>query len=204
MTCINLIPAHRIERRMFRVRLRRWCAGCTIYCVVAWSVCVAYTAAYDRTGDDLGRGIATTAIQITEVNDAIASVQLQLSEAERKLNASRAVTLQPDWSVLLALLADSRGKNVVLNFCQVQEVVTAGVGTAPEDSGFRSFKVLVRGLGETQSAVSHFVLQIEKLGLFDRVTMMNVNRVTVRDCEAVTFELACVLGGRVEHANANR
>ena len=190
MTCINLIPAHRIERRRTRVRLRRWCVGCTVYCAAVWAACFVYTAVNDRTGEDLSGEIAATRARIAEASGGIASVGSQLTEARRKLDASRAVTMQPDWSVLLALVANSREKQVVLSHCQVQGDDAGSPG--------RTYEVRIQGLGETQPAVSRFVLRLEQLALFDRVQVIKIHRVPVRDFEAVAFELACALGGGVE------
>ena len=194
MTCINLIPAHRIERRQAGVRLGRWCVGCTVYCAAVWASCVVYTAVYDRTGEDLSDETAATKARVAESNGAIASVRSQLTEARRKLDASLAVTMQPDWSVLLALVASSREKQVVLNRCQVHED-EAG---SPGGPGVRTYEVRIQGLGETQSAVSRFVLRLERLAMFDRVQVIKIHRVPVRDSEAIAFELACALGGGVE------
>jgi hypothetical protein len=66
-------------------------------------------------------------------------------------------------------------------------------GPAPPISR-QPYTLTLRGLGRTQSAVSQFVLRLEKLGPFDRVKLIDTRREPFLENEAFAFHVECDMG----------
>jgi hypothetical protein len=100
----NLIPIPRRLARQRRTRVRRWVTACTAYSVVLVVVYGALQAMWGA-GDHVEHDVQTVVNEITATERDVKQVQPRLSEATLTRDASREVSVQPNWSVLLALLA---------------------------------------------------------------------------------------------------
>jgi len=141
--------------------------------------------------------MASIAEEINSCNRRIAALKIEITKAETKVEAHRALGNQPDWSILLAMLADSLEDDVVLNKCHFATApkapsVAAGGGDDPP--GRQLFTLEVSGLGRSQTAVSQFVLRLEKAKLFDRVKLIKTGRQKFLTGRAIGFQLECSLG----------
>ena len=196
MTGVNLIPAYRSDTRKRRRRLRRWAALCLGYCVLlgaAYGLCDALFGSDHRA---LAGEFGKAAQQIAKANRQIQGLQKELAENERLLSANRALADQPDWSLLLAVLAKTLGDQVVLKSCEVKPA-WIGPGSAatlvPAASQATSFVLAVRGFGRSQAAVTQFVLRLERTELFKEVKLIKINRESFVTAEAVAFQLEALL-----------
>ena len=148
-------------------------------------------------------------------NQSITELRRQLDEAQARLDLSRAIGSEPDWSQLLRLLAESLGQDVVLNSCQLEpapapaarpgqavKAATAGGGTggvsaaaAEASSAGRpaQYRLRISGHGRSQTAVSEFVLRLEQTKLFDQVLPPKTSRETFQKKDAIAFWVECVL-----------
>jgi hypothetical protein len=152
--------------------------------------------------DASAAGLRETALRIEKAHQAIEDAQRELATAERTLKANRAVGNQPDWSLLLALLARNLGDQVVLSQCELKPDVPgeAAVGAAGASDQPRpargGFILKLAGYGETQPDVSRFVLNLERAGLFDQVRLVRTSSRAFLSASAIAFELECGLGGQ--------
>jgi hypothetical protein len=48
-------------------------------------------------------------------------------------------------------------------------------------------------LAQSQLAVTKFVLRLEKVGLFSKVTLLDTSREPFRETEATSFRLECII-----------
>jgi hypothetical protein len=101
----NLIPIPRRLARQRRSRVRKWVTVCTVYCVMLVAAYGALHAVWGHSGDVLEQDVVMVAGDITATEKEMKLVQPKLTDARLTLDASRGVGSQPDWSVLLALLA---------------------------------------------------------------------------------------------------
>jgi len=62
----------------------------------------------------------------------------------------------------------------------------------------RAFRLDLAGLAQSQSAVSQFVLRLEKARVFDEVRLVQTGRKPFLKGEAVAFQLECSLTGKKE------
>ena len=210
---VNLIPAYRHEARRRRSRGRRWVAACVMYAaalVFGYGICQATLGGEDPR---LIEELTASREDVTRADATAARLRPELAEAQAKLDATRAVALQPDWSILLAAMARSLGDDIVLASCTLETQTinptnaqtpapavapTAGPnkpGDKPAAAAERVQVVVnVTGFGRTQVAVSQYVLRLEQMKLFDRVKLIKTSRESFMDGDAVSFQLECPLG----------
>src|SRR5688572_14747818 len=220
MNGVNFIPRARRELAERRTRL----SACS---VVAAAYALLGVIAFAASGTEavvedpsVAQQLAQLPGEIDTSRRALTNLQAQLAEAQAKLDAARTVAEQPDWSVLLGLLAQSLGEEIVLTSCKLDSDAVegdrpvnaqrAGPGAQPAEpqpprlSGAR-YTVLLSGLGRTQSSVSQFVLRLEELGLFERVTILKTNREMFGEHESIGFRLeATIAGARAGAEGAGR
>jgi len=217
MNGVNFIPRQRRDASARRARFRAWTIGASAYalvCVVAFAASGAIDVAEDPT---VATDLAQLPAQIDASQRALTTLRAQLAEAQARLDAARAVAHQPDWSVLLGLLAQSLGDDIVLTTCRLEAEhpsdraaatssppgginrAAGGGGTgapaaAPIVGPGSRFTLELTGLGRTQAAVSRFVLRLEQLGLFERVTIVKTGREMFGEHESIGFRLEATLG----------
>ena len=200
MTQINLVPAYRIAAAKRRLRMRTWLAVDAMCCGGLLAAALIAAALLDRGGENLHHQLALMQAEINSRNQAVSAFRPMITEARQKLEASRAVTAQPDWSVLLAFLGKLRGEDIVFSRCQLMSAqgLREEVQVADESGPHQTLWVLIEGFGLSQTAVSRFILDLEEVRLFDMVKVIHTKRQAFRSAEAVAFQLRCVLteGGR--------
>jgi Tfp pilus assembly protein PilN len=215
MNGVNLIPRRRREASRRRARLRAWAVGASAYAMLCAGV-FAVSGAIDAVDDPTAATrLAQLPSEIDASQRALTRIAAQLTEAQGRLDAARAVAHQPDWSVLLGLLAQSVGEDIVLTTCRLETEPSAvspaaarpGAGLhRPADAGRSGatalphvapgarFTLELSGLGRTQASVSHFVLRLERLGLFERVTILKTGREVLGEHESIGFRLEAAIG----------
>jgi hypothetical protein len=226
MNSVNLIPAPRLAARKRRVHLRRCAAACC-----GWAVASALAAgaahAMWRPVDDpqSDERLAVVSDDIERTERAIAGVKIRLAAAQSTLRANEAIASQPDWSILLAVLARGIGDDVVLRSCHVHPaganggrvdgrravavappvapspaapVPAVGVGagtsatvTAAEEA--LPFVLEASGVARTLASAHRFVNDLEKTGLFARVSLLDTTRDSVISDGAIAFRIECSL-----------
>jgi len=124
-------------------------------------------------------------LQHAEAREHALMVECDL--AERKLLAAQAVGEQPDWSILLAVLAGKTESEVMLKQC--------GLVCDDQENGETNGGPSLRlaACGASQQTVSQFVLSMEDTRLFREVKLLRSTREPFGDTEIVAFELVCTL-----------
>jgi hypothetical protein len=162
--------------------------------------------------DATGAALDKTNRRIDELNRALEGLRPQLAEAQTKLAVARTVGDQPDWSLLLTVISSTLDEEIVLNNARLDtsDASTAnrqlGAPTSrPSNETDTKIMVALQGFAKSQAAVTQFVLRLERLGLFDRVEMMNSSRQPFGNGDATGFRIECELRriGGVRRANNN-
>lgn len=193
MQSVNFIPMRRREARKLQARKRGWTLAAVVYGSVLALACLVWRAAWSADARDLGHELSTVRAEVDETNRAIAQLRASLSAARQTLSLNRAVAGQPDWSQLLAIVADERGDDVVLNRVAVDAPPDTGADAAKGAAVTKPLFLRVGGYGRTQGAVSQFVLRLEQTGLFESVSLIKTNREPFLATDAVAFKLDCQL-----------
>lgn len=206
MECMNLIPAPRREARARRRHLRALGAIAVPYAVVVLAGYAACLALSDDGGEAIARQMARTQAEVSEHRREAQRLGAQVATVRRELAATRSIARHPDWSLLLAVLAETLSDELVLERCALEPVEPppAKARDAPDPDGpdamaerlRRSYRLHVTGVAKAQTAVSRFVLRLEKIRLFDSVRLVHTARRTFLGGRAVSFELECTLDGK--------
>lgn len=207
MQQLNLIP---LPRRRLK-RSRRHLGVSAAICAAFLALSAAYVGAAAMLVDSnpsLNDDLAEARASIERGGKKLSALTAEASAARSRLLAATVIREQPDWSMLLALLGEKTGDDVVLRACRVKPIDAAPAKTAPGKAPAKpvaaalesKFIVELGGLGRNQMAVSHFVLRLEQSGLFDRVTLMDTNREAFLSGEASGFRVECALSGSVPTA----
>ncbi len=197
MIRVDLIPRQRIERRHRRRRLQVWLAIVAAYaaCVLAGALGIRIADSRDdrklRQALTLRRETTTSAIR------AVQEMGTLVTNASIRLAANRAVGDQPDWSVLLAILAETAGEDVVLLRCSMsiagqgpgRPAVRPPAGTDGGTAADRARTVELTGLAPTQHDVSGFLLRMERTPLFRDVRLLDTRRQPLLDRTVVLFRV---------------
>jgi len=171
--------------------------------------CIACHKVWGVGPDPLVDEIRLTDERIADSKRSIAALQKELVASRWKLDTFRGVGQQPDWSVMLKLVTEALGKEVVLRSCELNEI---GVPVGPAPSVGRAgvnipvsdvadskekiaFVLTINGFGRSQTAVSQFVLRMERAGMFDSVRLVSTIREPFLNAKAIAFRLKCRLDG---------
>jgi hypothetical protein len=211
MQSVNFIPARRITAKQRRRQINRWAVTVSVYAMLLIGVYACSYALWGGGHAAIADEERKTSLRVEQAKRAISTLQGELTAEEATLKANQALADQPDWSVLLVLVAGSLSDEVVLNRCDLrpgQVLETAAAGSpapGPPPSGPPSpapgaaatpgpFVLTVAGYGKTMTAVSQFVLALERLALFDQVRLIKTNREPFQSTQAVAFQIECSLG----------
>lgn len=193
MDRINLIPKSRQLERQRRVRVRLWIGVLLIYAVSLVVYCVAYRGL--STTHDLAAltdELAEKEAELTQLNDQHTSLRPKLNEQKLILAAERSISDQPDWSLLLTYLADEvLSDQIVLSGCTLAPPPSKGddASKAKRDA----LVLTLTGYARTTPDVSQFILRLEQIGLFDKVTLTRTNREPYLAGQAIAFEARCLM-----------
>ena len=199
MARANLIPAHRREKRSRIRRVRSWARALGAYGVLL--IC-AYAACFAFGQDDSGailQEMRETTERFRASAEQIHILRDSVTESSQQLAAARVLAQNPDWSLLLAIVARNLTKEVVLDRCSLAPV-DAGIGENLPGEGeaviYQRYLLDLSGFGQSQTSVSQFVLRLEKSRLFESVRLIKTQTRNFMDGQAVSFRLECTLSGR--------
>lgn len=191
MTRLNLLPAGLVVRRQRarRIAAWSWVVGVGAVCALACGVGL-HVSATGLAGDPSARVLAVQQQSAAEA-DSTAKITAEIGELRRRAQVAAQVSRRPNWSVLLALLAERRGADVVL----------VAVGVTPTPAGAvapTGFSVQVSGVAETMASAQRYVLELEASGVFDEVRLLETARGQVGAQEAVRFGVVLALRGHAD------
>jgi hypothetical protein len=208
MKSVNLIPGPRRDAKRRRRHRNTCVAACGAYAAVL--ACAVGVARIVWGGaavvEELGTRIETAEKDIHRLERQTADARVELATARATVEANRTVAGQPDWSVLLGLLAKTTGDDVVLRAVSIAPPpnvagpapVAAGTAgaNATQPKAMPDVVLDVGGIGRSQLAVSQHVLRLEQTGLFSKVTLLDTGREAYLNGNAIAFRLQCTFGDR--------
>lgn len=199
MTAINLIPLARRHAKQRRQRTRRWITLTSLYGSL---LLLAYTSTRVLWGFDnraLALQLGAVLAEIHDSEESSKSLRAEIMRTRTLWNTSNVVADQPDWSLLLSIVAHSLDDETVLRSCTVRPAdhkddrkpASQAVAGLP-------YECTVAGLGRSQLAVSQFVLRLENLGLFSSVRLVETRREPFLNSEAIAFRISCAVDEKAE------
>src|SRR5690606_4223871 len=122
MTSVNLIPVARRDARRRRVQVRFWVGASSAYAAIVLIVIVIAKMLWAFDNDALTRQVAAARSELERSESTIKELRTQLQQARQTWESNNAVGPQPDWSVLLSLLADLTDSEIVLRSCAIAPI----------------------------------------------------------------------------------
>lgn len=194
MNRVNLIPTRHRQQRILRARQKSWIRIGIIYSMLLTAVYGGWRVLWANDGRDLTRQLAIGHGDLEDLNRSIIRMRATFRETQGVLRANQAVNGQPDWSMLLALVAKLRGDDVILNRCGLDAAQPSPQPVLPGGVEVNATPLLqLQGYGKTQAAVSQFSLRLEQTGLFEAVALLKSNRESLLNGDAIAFRLECRL-----------
>lgn len=202
---VNLIPPARLQGKRVKARWRLWAGVCGGYVAL---LAVVLSSAYALWGEDEGavaKELQSASQRIEAGTTSVIEERKRLAHATSAFQASQAIEDRPDWSRLLALVAEDLGGDLVLGGCTLRALddqagdlmarleSVQGGAAVPLVFGPRQHQLHVTGFGKTRHAVSEFTVRLEKTGLFEAVRCVHSERRPFLDGEAIAFTVECRL-----------
>jgi Fimbrial assembly protein (PilN) len=193
MKRIDLIPESRRLARQRRVRCRAWFAIGGAYASLLVLVCLSvFGVGMGMDMRDAVEDLAQLDSELAELQKTREQLRPELADRRMILLSSRSIADQPDWSVLLAYLADDLlDDEIVLRACSLAPADGSGDKGELADS---PLTLTLNGYAKSTPAASLFVLRLEQSGLFDRVILTRTNLEPFLEGQAIAFEVRCLVG----------
>jgi Tfp pilus assembly PilM family ATPase/Tfp pilus assembly protein FimT len=189
---INLIPKARRMTKHRRQRKRMWATVIGTYALSVLICILGSRLMHVFDSRALASQVELLQSQIDMARNEAKSLRTQLKQVRDAWETANTVNNQPDWSLLLALLADIAGDDIELRMCEIGTAMgnmstreipppaalpLAGADSSPSATSANAMWTLnLSGRARSQAAVSQFVLRLEHLGLFAQVRLMETRR----------------------------
>jgi hypothetical protein len=210
LTRDNLIPAWRLLKRSRLNRVRTWATVLGIYGSLLGATYVACLVFGADDGQAVLEQMRHSTERFRKAGKEIHTLRASLTEASRQIAAAHSLAQNPDWSLLLAMVARELSDDVVLDRCSLAPVDTgadekpsaAPAGTARTEAHgagevlYQRYLLDLSGFAQTQTGVSQFVLRLEKTRLFESVRLVKTQKRQFMDSQAVSFRIECALNGK--------
>jgi Tfp pilus assembly protein PilN len=201
MINVNLLPK---ERRLALVRRRRgraWMIGGTGYAglIVVAGLVFSLSGPRAAVATDLyerqQRELAERSSRVDDLTARAAVLTKQLDRLNR-------IQGHPDVNALVRVVASQLGDRLILDSIAMERIVQAakepargriGADAKPAAAAQSSsyFQIDIAGLAKDQPDVTSFVLRLEQLGLFDKVTVLESGKKDVHGAELTHFRIRC-------------
>lgn len=180
MSSINLLPIYRVHAATKRRSMVTWAAVITVYTALLVCACAAFRTivVVDRVASETRVELEA---QLRESKDQLRSLTAATRRDEALLRAAAQASDHADWSIVLSLLAKSRGDGVRLEH----------VSMTPASGQTRGVVWRVTGVGSTRADVTGYVAMLEEYGVFDSVVAVETRARDGDTAREYAFELSC-------------
>ena len=209
MNGINLIPAPRLAAKRRSAHLHCCAAACACWTVLSLGAAGLAHAIWREEDPQAVERLAKVNEEMRRTDRVIAGLRAELAAAQSTLRANQTIAAQPDWSIMLGLLGQQVGDDIVLKSCRVRpSSVARAVAPAARRGAPRTaapaadaaqpaepppFALDVSGMALDHAAANKFLLRLEQTGLFTKVSLLDTAREPFFDKNAVAFRLECAL-----------
>lgn len=171
---LNLMPAGRLISGKRRRRVRAWACALAVYGTVAagvWGYFTFMSVTAESVADELAKADA----RLKTVKAELAQVNAQVTQARREAEARHEVQFHPDFSILLRRVAYAAGGVITLDKVELGPMPTTDPKAPKTDLAAPfGYRLKLTGLAATQGDVPTFAKELEKLGLFETVSVQSI------------------------------
>ena len=182
---VNLVPMRLRNQRRTQRLIWGWCGavGVTACLVGIPSVYLGLNA---KLSDSvMGGQIERVRSQLATNQSEVPRLQARIAVLEEQRQTLDLVRNRIDWESLF-------GHIVGVSDSQLHFTSLNATGGGVE--GTDQLTVRMKGIAINQTAIRSFVVELESLGIFDKVELTNTRRDTVAEQEVVSFEISTFIG----------
>ena len=186
---INLVPSSVLRGRTQRRLMTRWAIA--VAATVAFvGLPGAYLGGNAALSDPMmGAQIERVREQLGANKAEIPRLQARIGVLEEKRQTLDLVRNRIDWQSLFAHVVSVSGEQIY--FTAIQADGGGIEGTDP-------LRIQVSGLATSQTDTRSFVVQLEQLGIFDRVELLRTARQELEGQEVIEFQVVATIGQHEE------
>lgn len=166
----NMLPRSLLAERATRRRIRQWLAIAAVETSLLTVACLMLRFETSDASSGMDATIRATADQTGLMGSALAASRTELADLNRRLAITTEVARQPDWSIVLAMIAKKGADIVKLDSCQLLPGI-AGPGGAIE------YRFTILAACRTQSELTRFVQDLEATRIFSRIKVVETRAV---------------------------
>lgn len=205
MQAINLLPPAALARHRLARRSRLWWRVVPLAALALAASLVWVHGLQGRVRADGSEELSILDQRLLELRRQTGERARRLAELEASIRAASAVDDLPDWSILLALLPRQGGGRAEFTSCVLSPRKVEGATVAAGRPS--SYSLLLEGQVPDPKAATDLAVDLERTTLFDKVSLVDTNRVRVGEQDVIRFRIECVLSdaanAEVETAAAN-
>lgn len=200
---LNLAPTAYRQRLHLQRRCRGWLTALALYTAVASIGAGVYWGLRAADPGGVAGELAALKVRNDDTRAALQRLATQIARLRLAVDTRQTLVDQPDFSILLAFLADAVDRDTVLRQLSlrgtgIDPLRPVGPSSAtPRASGAerepKHFVLSLRGASRSESGLARLSAQLRESGLFDRVELRRTGRDGASGDDAVAFELDCVL-----------
>lgn len=198
MNHVNLIPAARRAKQLARRRRQMWIRWLRAYAVILAIACGLAFLPAQAAAPSLESSIARVDRRIETRTKELDAIRRQSAAVCKRLDLARVVGEHPDWSLLLHTIARSRADLAVLesldfSIAKEEKKDKPGAPTASQVAPRDIITLKLLGIADSPKACITFASALEKLNLFDRVSIKDTHAQTLGHMNATHFEIEATL-----------
>jgi hypothetical protein len=198
MRAVNLLPERKRLSASIRHRVMLYMSGVPVALIAN---VVGWLAGASLLSEDVGAGhaeIASIRQQIEQADDQRARLAAHHAELTNERAAREAIAARPVWASLIkriAIVSVEHGRldRIAVRPLSADRTRQAPRAGEPEEIGF---SVRLSGQAVDAAALTTLLLELEEIGIFDKVSLISSSRIREDINEAaVSFEIRCVVNG---------
>ncbi|MFG0274606.1 MAG: PilN domain-containing protein [Phycisphaerales bacterium] len=193
MRAWNLLSPDERRRQRLRRRARRWRAALAGYACISAGLIALGVGNASHPHSAAADGLR---LRIAAIESEIALLHAEHASLAPQLEVAAALRERPEWRLLLEAFDSSLDQSIVLQRCAVQPAGQDGLDGARA----AGFTIDLSGYAPDALAATTLTLDIESLGVFTEVTLIEAKRATVLARDAVEFRVRCRLAPSAEVA----
>lgn len=202
MNDLNLLPTPIKVRLHQRRRLTFWVKGAGALAAIGILVSLGAGVYLSDLDTPVRDELNTVQAMINKLEASEAAALQQITTVTHELVVAEDIAGQPNWSVLLSVLAAGLDEGAYLERIDTALVMDAGVTIAPPTKAASGpYRVTVSGISLVQADATKYALFLEQCGLFDSVRLVATRPRPDVDASAVGFEILCAIGHIPEKAS---
>lgn len=195
MRQINLLPVSIKNRILQRRRLTRWVKGVGALAVLGVFACVGAGVYLGDLDTPVRDELNSVQSMINKLEASEAAAWQRIAVVTHELGVAEDIAGQPNWSVLLSVLAAGLDEGAYLERIDTAIVLDDGVTISPPSKAATGpYSVTVSGISLVQADATKYALYLERCGLFDSVRLVATRPRPDVDASAVGFEISCAIG----------